>query len=43
MSLGGGSPIDSAKAIGILANNSGRVSDHEDPNVIPKRARYIWQ
>jgi len=38
VSLGGGSPIDTAKAIGILANNSGRLSDYKVPNEIPKRS-----
>ncbi len=37
VSLGGGSPIDSAKAIGILASNSGRASDYKVPNEIPNR------
>ena len=35
VSLGGGSPIDSAKAIGILASNGGRASDYKVPNNIP--------
>ena len=35
VSLGGGSPIDSAKAIGILASNGGRASDYRVPNEIP--------
>jgi alcohol dehydrogenase class IV len=35
VSLGGGSPIDSAKAIGILASNGGRASDYKVPNKIP--------
>jgi alcohol dehydrogenase class IV len=35
VSLGGGSPIDSAKAIGILASNGGRLSDYKVPNKIP--------
>jgi alcohol dehydrogenase class IV len=29
VSLGGGSPIDSAKAIGILASNGGRARDYK--------------
>jgi len=37
VSLGGGSPIDSAKAIGILASNGGRLSDYKVPNAIPNR------
>jgi alcohol dehydrogenase class IV len=32
VSLGGGSPIDTAKAIGMLAANSGRVRDFKAPN-----------
>jgi alcohol dehydrogenase class IV len=36
VSLGGGSPIDTAKAIGMLAANGGRVRDHKVPNHIPK-------
>lgn len=28
VALGGGSPIDTAKAIGFMANNSGRISDY---------------
>jgi len=32
VSLGGGSPIDTAKAIGMLANNGGKVSDYKSPN-----------
>lgn len=35
VSLGGGSPIDTAKAIGMLAVNGGRVRDYKVPNVIP--------
>ncbi len=38
VSLGGGSPIDSAKAIGILASNGGRASDYKVPNEIPNRS-----
>ena len=37
VSLGGGSPIDSAKAIGMLAANGGRARDYKVPNGIPKR------
>lgn len=36
VSLGGGSPIDSAKAIGLLVANGGRPSDYKVPNPIPK-------
>jgi alcohol dehydrogenase class IV len=35
LSLGGGSPIDTAKAIGMLAANGGRVRDYRVPNEIP--------
>jgi alcohol dehydrogenase class IV len=38
ISLGGGSPIDSAKAIGMLAANGGRARDYKVPNEIPKRS-----
>ena len=34
-SLGGGSPIDTAKAIGMLAANGGRARDYKVPNEIP--------
>ena len=37
VSLGGGSPIDSAKAIGMLAANGGRARDYKVPNPIPKK------
>jgi alcohol dehydrogenase class IV len=37
VSLGGGSPIDTAKAIGMLAANGGRARDYKVPNEIPKR------
>jgi alcohol dehydrogenase class IV len=37
VSLGGGSPIDSAKAIGMLAANRGRARDYKVPNEIPKK------
>jgi alcohol dehydrogenase class IV len=37
VSLGGGSPIDSAKAIGMLAANPGRARDYKVPNEIPKK------
>jgi alcohol dehydrogenase class IV len=35
VSLGGGSPIDTAKAIGMLAANGGGVRDYRVPNEIP--------
>jgi alcohol dehydrogenase class IV len=35
VSLGGGSPIDTAKAIGMLAANAGRCRDYKVPNSIP--------
>lgn len=35
VSLGGGSPIDSAKAIGMLATNGGKVRDYRVPRPIP--------
>jgi alcohol dehydrogenase class IV len=35
VSLGGGSPIDTAKAIGMLAANGGRARDYRAPNPIP--------
>jgi len=36
VSLGGGSPIDSAKAIGLLSSNGGHARDYKVPNEIPK-------
>jgi alcohol dehydrogenase class IV len=36
VSLGGGSPIDTAKAIGMLAANGGRVRDYKVPFPIPR-------
>ncbi|HEV2275472.1 MAG TPA: iron-containing alcohol dehydrogenase [Acidobacteriaceae bacterium] len=36
ISLGGGSPIDTAKAIGMLVANSGQARDYKVPNPIPK-------
>ena len=33
--LGGGSPIDTAKAIGLLVSNGGRVRDYKVPSPIP--------
>jgi alcohol dehydrogenase class IV len=35
VSLGGGSPIDTAKAIGMLSANQGRVADYRVPQPIP--------
>ncbi len=35
VSLGGGSPIDTAKAIGMLAANGGKVRDYRVPHPIP--------
>ena len=35
VSLGGGSPIDTAKGIGMLAANGGEVRDYKVPNPIP--------
>lgn len=37
ISLGGGSPIDTAKAIGMLAANGGRPRGYKVPNVIAKK------
>jgi alcohol dehydrogenase class IV len=37
VSLGGGSSIDSAKAIALLASNGGRARDYKVPNEIPRR------
>lgn len=36
IALGGGSPIDTAKAIGILAVNGGKMRQYKVPNPIPK-------
>jgi alcohol dehydrogenase class IV len=36
VSIGGGSSIDTAKAIGMLAANGGQVSDYKVPHLIPK-------
>jgi alcohol dehydrogenase class IV len=38
VSLGGGSPIDTAKAIGMLAANGGRARDYKVPNEIPGKS-----
>jgi alcohol dehydrogenase class IV len=35
VSLGGGSPMDTAKAIGMLAANGGRMRDYKSPRTIP--------
>src|SRR5690348_4937634 len=35
VSIGGGSPIDTAKAIGMLAANGGTCRQYKVPNVIP--------
>jgi alcohol dehydrogenase class IV len=37
VSLGGGSPIDLAKAIGMLSANGGHARDYKVPNGIPKK------
>ncbi|KAJ3341838.1 hypothetical protein HDU93_003959 [Gonapodya sp. JEL0774] len=36
VAFGGGSPIDTAKAIGILASNGGEIRQYKFPNVIPR-------
>jgi alcohol dehydrogenase class IV len=36
IAVGGGSPIDTAKAVSALATNTGKVTDFEGPNKIPK-------
>ncbi|HVJ54806.1 MAG TPA: iron-containing alcohol dehydrogenase [Aliidongia sp.] len=36
VALGGGSPIDTAKAMSILAANGGKMRDYKVPNPIPK-------
>jgi alcohol dehydrogenase class IV len=36
VSIGGGSPIDTAKAIGMLVANGGEARDYKVPNPIPK-------
>ena len=35
IALGGGSPIDTAKAMGVMAANPGKMRDYKVPNVIP--------
>lgn len=37
IAIGGGSPIDAAKAISALAMNPGKMSDFEGPNKIPRQ------
>jgi alcohol dehydrogenase class IV len=39
VALGGGSPIDTAKAMAILAANGGRIRDYKVPNPIPSPGR----
>jgi alcohol dehydrogenase class IV len=39
IALGGGSPIDIAKAIGMLAANGGKLNDYKVPNSIPRKGR----
>jgi alcohol dehydrogenase class IV len=36
IALGGGSPIDTAKAMSVLAANGGRMRDYKVPNEIPR-------
>jgi alcohol dehydrogenase class IV len=36
VALGGGSPIDTAKAISVVAANGGKIRDYKVPNEIPK-------
>jgi alcohol dehydrogenase class IV len=36
VSIGGGSPIDTAKAIGMLVHNGGEAREYKIPNTIPK-------
>ncbi len=36
IALGGGSPMDTAKAMSVLAANGGRMRDYKVPNEIPK-------
>src|SRR4051812_3639798 len=35
IALGGGSPIDTAKAMGVMATNPGKMRDYKAPNPIP--------
>lgn len=37
IALGGGSPIDTAKAMSVLAANGGKMRDYKVPNPIPNR------
>ena len=37
VALGGGSPIDTAKAMAILASNGGTLRDYKVPNPIPRK------
>ncbi|MBL8673892.1 MAG: iron-containing alcohol dehydrogenase [Rhodospirillales bacterium] len=37
VAFGGGSPIDTAKAMSVLAANGGRMRDYKTPNPIPKQ------
>lgn len=37
IAFGGGSPIDTAKAMSVLAANGGRMRDYKVPNPIPKQ------
>jgi alcohol dehydrogenase class IV len=38
IAVGGGSPMDAAKAIGVLATNDGKISDFMGANKVPKPA-----
>ena len=37
VAIGGGSPIDTAKAINILLNNGGNIQQYEGPNQVKKQ------
>jgi alcohol dehydrogenase class IV len=39
VAIGGGSPIDTAKAIGIVAANGGQIADYMGIGQVPKRPR----
>ena len=41
VSLGGGSPIDTAKAIGMLASNGGRIGDFKAPHAPTVAAKHL--